>query len=93
MHTCCAAADCHLYSRTGNIAGHHVPLPPPTHPPTHLTHVPAACPPQEDRPEMMDEIQQAYGWEEPDTNGRDDDDVTRALEWHELEIEAAAAAF
>jgi hypothetical protein len=57
----------------------------------HLTHVHLPPAPQEERSEMMDEIQQAYGWDEPDTNGRDDDDVTRALEWHELEIEAAAA--
>jgi hypothetical protein len=48
---------------------------------------------QDDRAAKMDEIQEAYGWDEPDTNGRDDDDVTRALAWHQDEIEAAALSF
>jgi hypothetical protein len=61
------------------------PQPTPRHPPP--------APRQEDRDAKMDEIQEAYGWDEPDTNGRDDDDVTRALAWHEEDIEAAALGF
>lgn len=48
---------------------------------------------QEDRSELMDEVQEAFGWEEPDSNGRDDDDVSRALAWYQQEMESAAASF